>query len=74
MSCSTSGIRRISAVTNPVINRELLKDDRNMNTVNGISTINILFILLSIYYLSAMFASSFSEYETLARMGGYDGK
>ena len=74
MSCSTSGIRRITPVTNPVRNRELLKDDRNMNTVNGISTINILFILLSIYYLSAMFASSFTEYEILARMGGYDGK
>ena len=74
MSCSISGIRRISAITNPVINRELLKDDRNMNAVNGISTINILFILLSIYYLSAMFASSFSEYEILARMGGYDDK
>ena len=74
MSCSTSGIRRITPVTNPVRNRELLKDDRNMNTVNGISTINISFILLSIYYLSAMFASSFTEYEILARMGGYDGK
>jgi hypothetical protein len=31
-------------------------------------------INLTVYYLSAMFASYFSEYETLARMGGYDGK